>query len=350
VVPRRRRNRVIEPLAEVVEEGIAVQDLAVCHLLLVPTTVDIETVDIAFRDRLPDSDLFGTGEIALGPRSRVTGPYELSMEDAVDAGVPMPWTVCYCLDAPVEREDPPIPGVDDRDGFAYAFPDGLPWQDEGQALQLLVDLARRLRGAVRVAGSLELIQPDPDRAVDYIIHSPTWLDPEVLLGVVSRELPGAILAVEGQDWAGPPDEAYSGEAVMADTADDPLTPQELHELHASADNVDMAMLSETDVIDAFAIVGDLGWDGIVEVLVHLTDPDEPSVVEQPWADDDLVTYEVRWQCPDPAERENRYPSEAFLASRARVAPIVTATTRAIVEATGGVVLDEDGFSVDRYTL
>src|SRR6185295_12578621 len=121
VPPRRRRNRPVEQVAEVVEEGIAVQDLAVRHLLLVPSTIDIESVDIALRDRLPGSDLFGTGEVYLGRHSRISGPYELSMEDAVDAGVPMPWTVAYALTAPVEREDPPIPGLDDRDGFARAF-------------------------------------------------------------------------------------------------------------------------------------------------------------------------------------------------------------------------------------
>jgi len=345
--PRRRRK--VEQVVEV-EDGIAVQDLAVRHLLLVPSTVDIESVDIALRDRMPGSDLFGTGEISLGRHSRISGPYELSMEDAVDAGVPMPWTVCYCLEAPFEREDPPIPGTDDRDGFAYAFPDGLPWRDEGRALHLLVSLARRLSGAVRVAGSMELIQPDPDRAVDYVIHSPTWLAPDVLLGLVTRELPNAVLAVDGEDWVGPPDEAYSGEAVWEDIAQDPLTAEELYALHASADSVDMTVLSEDDVIDAFAIVGDLGWDGVIEVLVHLTDPEEPSVADQPWAEDDVVTYEVRWQCPDPAERENRYPSEGFLQSRARVAPLVTRVTQAIVEAAGGVVLDEDGFSVDRYQL
>jgi hypothetical protein len=272
------------------------------------------------------------------------------MEDAVDAGVPMPWTVCYCLEAPVEREDPPIPGTDDRDGFAYAFPEGLPWRDEGRALHLLVSLARRLSGAVRVAGSLELIHPDPQRAVDYVIHSPTWMEPEVLLGVVGRVLPGATLAVEGQDWAGPPDEAYTGELIQADIVDDPLTAQDLYALHASADTMDMQMLAEADVIDAFAIVGDVGWDGVIEVLVHLTDGDDPSVIGQPWAQDDLVTYEVRWGAPDPVERENRYPSEAFRASRSRVAPLISKTTRAIVEAASGVVLDEDGFSIDRYLL
>jgi hypothetical protein len=159
-----------------------------------------------------------------------------------------------------------------------------------------------------------------------------------------------VLAVEGQDWAGPPDEAYSGELVRADTADQPLSAQDLYQLHAAADNVDMAMLSEPDLIDAFAIVADLGWDGVIEVLVHLTDPEEPSVIGQPWAKDDLVTYEVRWQSPAPEERESRYPTDEFLASRDRVALLVAKTTRAIVEAAGGIVLDEDGFSVDRYTL
>src|SRR4051794_24350791 len=80
VVPRRRRNRPVEAVADV-EDGIAVQDLADCHLLLVPSTTDIETVDILFRDRLPNSDLLGTGEIALGRHSRISGPYQLSMED-----------------------------------------------------------------------------------------------------------------------------------------------------------------------------------------------------------------------------------------------------------------------------
>ena len=346
---RRRRNRTVEPVVEV-EEGIAVQDLALRHLLLVPSTVDIEMVDALFRDRLPDSDLFGTGEIALGRHSKITGPYELSMEDAVDAGVPIPWTVCYCLDAPFEREDPPPPGSDDRDGFAWAFPEGLPWRDEGRALNLLVSMARRLSGAVRVAGSLELIQPDPERAVDYVIHSPTWLEPEVLLGVVVRELPGAFLAVEGGSWTGPPDEAYTGEAVRDVIANDPLTEQELYELHTSADNVDMHVLGAPDVIDAFAIVGNAGYDGIIEVLVHITDGDEPAVLSQQRSDGDLVTYEVRWTCPDPAARETRYPTEEFQASRARVAQVVTRIAQAIIETVGGIIVDEDGFSVDRYTL
>src|SRR3712207_6522005 len=113
MVPRRRRDGFPEP-----QQGISVRELTQRHLLLVPTTVDTETVDALLRDRVAGADLLGTGEVVFGRHSRLTGPYELSMEDAVDAGVPMPWTVVYCLEAPVEREDPPPPGLDDRDGFA----------------------------------------------------------------------------------------------------------------------------------------------------------------------------------------------------------------------------------------
>ncbi|GAB3241466.1 hypothetical protein [Kineosporia babensis] len=333
-----------------VEQGISVLDLAARHLLLCPTTVDLEVVDTLVRDRIPHSDLYDSGEVQLGRHSQLTGPYQLSMEDAVDAGVPMPWTVCYCLEAPVEREDPPLPGVDDRDGLAYAFPEGLPWRDEGRALQLMVSLARRIGGAVRVAGTLQLIQPDPDRAVDYVVHSKTWLEPDVLLGIVNREMPGAVLAVDGEDWAGPPAEAYSGASLLEDVGRSPLSQQDLQRLHAAADERDRRMLSEDDVIDGFAIVNDFGRHGVVEVLVHLTDADDPTVAGQPWANEELVTYEVRWQPLDPSEREMRYPPEDFRTGRAHVAPLIARTTRALVEAAGGIVLDEDNFGVDRYTL
>jgi len=350
VAPRRRRDKApVEPVVEV-EEGISVQDLAAQHLLLCPTTVDLEVVDTLVRDRLPHSDLFNTGEVQLGRHSRITGPYQLSMEDAVDAGVPMPWTVCYCLHAPVEREDPPLPGVDDRDGLTHAFPDGLPWRDEGRALQLLVSLARRIGGAVRVAGTLQLIQPDPERAVDYVVHSRTWLEPDVLLGIVSREMPGAVLAVESEQWPGPPEGAYTGEILLDDIGRSPLSSQDLERLHAAADVRDRKMLADDDVIDGFAIVRDFGPDGVVEIQVHLTDIDDPAVMGQPWAGEELVTYEVRWQVADPQDRETRYPPEGFRASRNRIAPLVARTTRSLVEAVGGVVLDEDNFGVDRYTL
>lgn len=324
------------------------------HLLLLPSTVTPEDLGALIRSRLPHSDLAVTGEVTIGRRSRLAGPFELTMEDAVDAAVPMPWTLVYALQSPVERESPPPPGLDDRDGFAYAFPDGLPWREEGRALHLLVALARRLHGAVRVAQG-PLVQPDPDRSVDLLIHSPIWLDPSVVHGLVLRVLPGARLAVDGHEWAGPDADVYSGARIAADTSRDPLSTAELTALHAAADEVDLAALRGEPTIDAFAVVADLATghgvdDGEVDVLVHVTEPGEPSVADQPWGTGRFVTYEVRWACSQPEERERRHPSEDYLASRDRVRPVLLAVARVLVEATGGVVTDEDGLKIDRYSL
>jgi hypothetical protein len=327
-----------------------VAELGTHHLLLVPSTVSPGEVAELVRARVPAGDLGRDGLVSLGRHSRLSGPYELSMEEAVDAGVPMPWTVAYALQAPIEREDPPLAGTDDRDGFTGAFPDGLPWREEGRGLHLLVALARRLQGAVRVADGREVLTPDPDRAVDHAVHSPYWLDPDVLLNLVAREIPTARLAVEGQEWAGPPPEAYTGELVLADLAHDPLDPDELADLHAAADDVDLDALQDDAGLDAYAVHAPLGRDGAVEVLVHVTDPGEPAAVGQPWADQPFATYEVRWVSPDPADRESPDPSDAHVLARARVRPLVTAVARSIVEAVGGVVADEDGFWVDRYAL
>lgn len=339
-----RRTRPLQP------------DLRERHLLLVPSTCPISEVSELVACRVPSGSLADEGEVRFGRYSRLYGPFELTMEEAVDADVPMPWTLVYALQAPLEREDPPPPGLDDRDGFAHAFPDGLPWREEGRALRLLVGVARRLHGAVRVAGGC-LIHPDPERAVDIVIHSPTWLDPDVVHGLVLRILPDAALAVDAADWAGPDAEAYSG-ARVADDTEDLLDGAELDALHAAADEHDMSVLSGEDTIDAYAVVAELGRrdadgcgvDGALEVLVHVSEPGEPAVAGQDWAAYPFVSYEVRWSCPHPQEREQREPGAEYLAARERVRPLVLAVARVLVEATGGVVTDEDGFRLDRYAL
>lgn len=320
------------------------------HLLLVPSTTHPEDVADLLRARVPGSDLSRTGEVALGRFSRLTGPYQLSMEDAVDAGVPMPWTLAYAISSPVEREDPPHPGRQDRDGLTAAFPHGLPWREEGRAVRLAISMARRLRGAVRTADG-PLIQPDPTRAVDVVVHSDYWLDPGVLLGVVQRVLPGARPAVHGTPYQGPAPDVYSGAALADRTGALPLPVAEQARLHRAADTHDLAVLAEEETIDAFALVAEAGpGDGDVEVRVRMGRRGEPSVADRPWAAGDFVTYEVRWLPEDLAARERRDPPPGHLAARGRLQPLVCAVARAVVEATGGVVTDEDGFWLDRYNL
>lgn len=347
-------------------------DLRRYHLLLVPSTVSVTEVSrlVASRTRAGDG-LDRNGEARFGRSSRLFGPIELSMEDAVDADVPLPWTMVYALDAPVEREDPPLPDLDDRDGFSAAFPEGMPWREEERGLRLIVGIARRLHGAVRVSGNASgrLIHPDPDRAMDVSILSPTWLDPEVTLSLVRRTRPDAALAVDGADWHGPAQEVYSGEAIFADLDEDHLTQDELDALHHAADQVDIETLSAEDTVDAYAVVADLGvplprgrhsapapngveggTDGALEVMVHVSEPGEPALIGLDWANHAFVSYQVRWAPPDLHDAERRHPSAEHLAARERVRPMLRGVAHSLVEALEGVVLDEDGFPLDRYSL
>ncbi len=236
----------------------------------------------------------------------------------------MPWTVVYALETPVEREDPPLAGVDDRDGFAHAFPDGLPWREEGRALQSPRGdgpPARWRRPGRRRPAAPRLIQPDPHRAVDHIVHSPYWLEPEILRGVVAREVPTAQLAVEGETWKGPTDAAYTGALILADIARDVRDDVGVTARHAAGGPVDLASLGASDVVDDYAVIAALGpggQDGALEVLVHVADPDEPAAHAQEWGSRPFVTYEVRWLCaePDAQERERRRPDERYVAVRA----------------------------------
>jgi hypothetical protein len=198
-----------------------------------------------------------------------------------------------------------------------------------------------------------LVTPDPDRAVDIVIHSPHWIEPGVLVGIIQRVLPGARLAVEGEEWEGPAPEVYAGAVILGETSSDPLAPADLAALHSNADQNDLARLAAQDVLDGYAVVADIGpfgEDGAVEVLAHAGDAGDPAVADQDWAAEPFVTYEIRWSCPEPEERERRLPSPTYLASRGRVQPLVVAVARAVVEAAAGVVTDEDGFWIDRYTL
>lgn len=327
------------------------------HLLLVPSTASVDDVSDLLRARVPlAGNLAQDGEVSLGRQSRLTGPYVLTMEDAVGAGVPMPWTVAYALETPFDREDPPIAGVDDRDGFAHAFPEGLPFREERQTLGLLVAMARRLGGAVRVGGPgggpERIVQPDPHRAVDHVVHSPFWVEPGTLLGVVVRVLPTARIAAQGEVWTGPSESAYTGALILSDVTG--AIDVSAVARHANPGDTAPAPPAPSDP-EGYTLIAPLGpggHHGAVEVLVHVAEPDEPAAHHEEWGARPFVTYEVRWLCSeaDAFERERREPDGRYVSLRDRVAPVVVAVTRAVVEATSGIVTDEDGFWLDRYHL
>jgi len=319
--------------------------LADVHLLLLPAHAQPGDVEALVLTRLPDARDGGPG-LRLSRYVRLVGPVVLDDATAAVAEVPPGWDAAYVLRAPSERDEPPLPGLTDRDGLYRAFPGGLPIRAERRGVDLLLAVARRLDGAVRVAGSGVVLTPDPGAVVDLVVHSPYWLDPETTLAVCTSIAPAARLAVHGSEWRGPPSGLVDSPADEAAAA---LRPDLRVALHASADRLDAETLAGEAVLDAYAVAISTGSDGLVEVRVHVAESPPPALTGVPWADH-VVSYEIRWFPPDEAQAASDAPGRAHVTARNRAHRLVVPLAAALAEASDGTPVDGDGFLVDRYDL
>jgi len=323
--------------------------LASRHLLLVPAETNPLDVEALVYTRYPETVTTDDGSLRIGRHTVLTGPVVIDAAAARGARVPEGWSVVYVLDVPTERGDRPWPGTSDPDGLYRAFPRGLPVRAEGRAIEMLLALARRLGGAVRVHSGATVLTPDPEAAVDVLVHSQYWVEPDTLYQAVAAAHPGTRLAVEGEPWLGPP-------AGLVDDPEDEaaaaLPIEQRISLHAHADRMDAEAMAGELVLDAYAVVVDVAADrdeGLVEVLVHVAEEPPAPIAGLEWAPR-AVTYEVRWAPPDEAEATLEAPGGAFVAMRRRAHALVLAVARTVVEATDGVPVDADGFLLDRYSL
>ncbi len=296
-MPGLRRRAVVDPYAALQQR----------HLLLVPTVATPEQVDALVRCWYPGSDLLGTGAADLAGRACVNGPHELSMEAAVTADVPSPWSMVYDLE--VERS-PREPDAPPRrpDGLHRSFPDGLPTGAELAGLELLLALARRLGGALRTAGAHEAIVADPSTALETRVLSPTWIRVADVAAVCADEGDGIEVAVQG-DTSPQAQELPDG------------TP--------------------------FTVRLPVGPAGDVVVVAAVAVGPEPAVAGEAFGAGPMAVYDVRWQAPDPQWQLAEHLEGTALACRERVRGPIASVTRTLAELGGGAVVDADGFLVDR---
>jgi len=339
-------------------------ELRECHLLALPAEVDAEQVEalavsrfaaagwdgVAGDDSAPARGLWSRGRtspriLRLSRHSRLVGPYLLGPGDAGRLGVPASAVTAYVVESLRERGEPPYPGGD-RDGLKRAFPDAMPVRDEERVVQWLVAAARRVGGAVRIAGTGAVLVPDPHAMIDLTIYSDVWLEPAVALAVMRRVLPGARLAMDAVQWAGPP--PGTGEPGAAGTREMPA--QTRRNLHAEADAYDVAALSAPDELDGYAAQADLGIDGILALEIGGEEVLPPVLGALAWTEGGAVRYAVRWEPPEFLELELEHPSFSHRVARGRVQPLVGALARELHRAVGGEVLDASDFLIDPADL
>jgi hypothetical protein len=332
--------------------------LADAHLVLVPLGTDPELVDRMVRYRSHHARLLETGSGWLARSSSITGPYSLTAQDAAALHVPGHWQLAYAVHTPVERDPRALEGIGDpqlRAGWMRLFPTGKPFREEGDAVDLAIALARHTGGAFRPAGGTFTIAPDPHRSVCLTVWSTVPLGPDAMLLVVQPVMRGARLQGEGQpDWRVRP--------VATDTrpwtvdVDDPatldvaeaLTPERLAEIERISQQHDAYALAHDEGLDGYAITG------LDDVLLEAIAVDAvPPWVEQRLGaapNDRVVTFSVRWVPANLTLLEAEELSPILRREREHARARVRAVARAVVEAVSGVLTDDEGFEVDRYTL
>lgn len=280
------------------------------HLLLVPSVVPVEDVDGLVRCWYPATDLAVTGSADLGGGATLRGPHELSTDAAVGADVPSPWTVAYDLEVePDPRGDP----CERRpDGLHRVFPEGLPTGAELAGLELMLALARRVGGGVRVVGSRDVLAPEAASSVELRVISPTWIRVADVRAACAQQGGAVAAAVTGDD----------SPAAVGAAADG--TP--------------------------FDVRLDVGSSGAVLVHAEVAVGPEPAVAGEAFGTGPMAVYDLRWLPPDERWRLAEHLEGEAAAARERARVPLTAVARTLAEHGGGAVVDADGFLVDRYRL
>jgi hypothetical protein len=324
-----------------------------------PRTGLLPAVTAAFGVRAVPAAVMAASRLRLGRQSALVGPYGLTSSHATALGLPASSDTVWVVETPWERGEAPFAFGGDRDGLRRAFPDGLPVREEERVVRWLVAAARRLGGAVRIAGNRVVLAPDPDAAVDLTLYTTRWPAPEELLANVRRLLPKAELPTGG-GWAGPAiDRSTPGRhqrvrprpetgetTALRRTLDTyGVADAELRSrLHAEADAYDEMMPTGSDP-GTYGVLVDLGLDGHLEVVAErLAEP--PMVLrEAPWASAGLVALRVRWQAEDPEQQEDERPSALHRVARGRATPLVNALTARLWDAYDGEIADEADFLI-----
>ena len=351
------------------------------HLLGLPADVVVDEVEVLAMSRftgtrweLVPADLPGAdvpagrmarpgeaGLLRLSRHSTLAGPYAPT-GDGFDLGLPPGTATVFDVLCPRERwADAPPPHGGDRDGLARSFPAGLPNREEERVVTWLIAAARRLGGSVRLdvagqwdpaergrrgPGSGMVLTPDPGVAVDMTVFSDVWLDPQAAHRVLLAVHPRVVLATEGKDYHGPP----PGIADRPLYPGEKLDPERRREIHARADDYDIAALQAPMVLDGYGLVIDLGHDGWVSVEITGEEVLPLMVRELPWASGGAVSYRVHWDPPSLTESQQEFPQAAHVVARKRAADLVARLAGAVHQAVGGEIADEFDFLLDPEDL
>ncbi|WP_413451820.1 hypothetical protein AA0Y32_14115 [Georgenia phoenicis] len=328
------------------DEQLPVLDRALAeprHLLVLSEEVAPEEVEALALSHFDDAGWLGPSTLRITGDTQLTGPWRL--DERVRAALDLPaWAAtAMLLRCPIERGAPVPPELRGLGGLLDAFPEGEPVGLERRVLDHLLAQARRLAGALRVAGTGTVLVPDPASAVDLTVHTTVWLQPDACARVLAPVLPG-VAPLDVPEVTEAADRLSVDVSPQRARAVDALDDGERAWLHAEADALDAAVLAQPQVVDGYAHVAPVAG-GLLEVSVA-GDEHTPVVLRGlPWARGGVISYEVRWRPDEPALALGPRPPLALRRQRDEVRELVERVAAALHGVVGGEVVDDDAFLV-----
>ena len=228
------------------------------------------------------------------------------------------------------------------DRWAEAFPEGLPFGTEYQVLLVLERMARRLAGALRIAGSGRIIQPDPDSAVSLAIYTPRWLGPAQLAEALSSAFPEVIDSREliGQD--APPQTRREAAAERELRSVAPELSDELREVLAR--DRERAEAAE-QVVDGYALLTPIANQSMMMIEAHQVERAPHVLRWEQWAQGAVIEYRLRWLPKGQVQIPEAIVTRSERLERMRSIRDIESAATIIHAVTGGAVVDEDDFLV-----
>lgn len=266
------------------------------HLLTVPQEVtgdDLEALAISVWN---EAGWASPGVLRLLENVTLEGPWTVGKSTGQNLGLTL--DNIWLLRCAPHRGAPPSAAVLEFDEWARAFPEGMPVGVELKVLEVLRRIARRLEGALRVAGSGALITPQESGTLSLRVYSDQWVPPAQLRANLDAHIAGVTSA-------GP----------------DPLDP-----------GAPYALLAPVSILS--------------QVLVGVREERFPprALRWERWAQANLIVYEVVWVQPPEMVSGDGPPSRRARLEMSRATTIAeTVAAMIALSVHNAAVVDEGGF-------
>ncbi len=326
------------------------------HLLLLPEEVDPAEIEALALSIWDEACWMGAGRLHLTAQARLEGPWAIDTATRHALGTPSAMTKAWILHCPsLQRQAIPaeLAGIDE---WAPYFPKGLPLGLEYRVLLALKRIARRLSGALRIADSGRVFQPDPDSAVSLAIYTSRWLDPAELIDLLHADFPQIVDSRDVPLSLQKP-VTSAKQTILKDTATS-CPEAKTSGAKASGEKAlgaktavtgencgqDTHTVQAPQVVSGYALLIPVGNRS--ELMIEVQPVAAPPQVLrwEAWATGVIIEYQLRW-IPQESMSVPSALSRARRLERLRSARDIENAAGIIVSALGGSVIDEDGFLV-----